>query len=53
MFYKDSYKAIEELPNGGRRYMVDGEKVMLSEEGTDLRAVLDNYISVGFARNIS
>ena len=52
MFYKDGYKVIEELPQGGRRYMVDGEKVCISEEGTDLRAVMDNYISVGFARNI-
>ena len=53
MFYEDGYKVVEELPGGGMRYMVDGKLVKVSEEGTDLRAVTENYISVGIAKNIS
>ena len=53
MFYEDGYKVVEELPGGGMRYMVDGKLVKVSEEGTDLTAVTENYISVGIAKNIS
>ena len=53
MFYEDGYKVVEELPGGGMRYMVDGKLVKVSEEGTDLRAVTENYISVGIVKNIS
>ena len=53
LFYKDSYKVIEELSDGGKKYMVDGQRVEISEEGSDLRAIFDGYVSVGIANNIS
>jgi 5'-nucleotidase len=51
-FYKDRYKETV-LSNGRRSYMVDGIRNWDAQAGTDLRAVLDNYISVGVAHNIS
>ncbi|MBR4627905.1 MAG: 5'/3'-nucleotidase SurE [Ruminococcus sp.] len=53
MFYKDSYKTVEELPGGGVRLVVSGALDKKAEEGSDLRAVIENYISVGKAKNIS
>ena len=53
LFFKDSYKVIEELPDGGKRYLVDGKKVKISEEGSDLRAIFNGYVSVGIVTNIS
>ena len=53
LFYRDSYKVIQELDNGGKRYFVDGRRVEESEEGSDLRAIFDGYISVGVANNVS
>ena len=44
---------IEELSDGGKKYMVDGQRVEISEEGSDLRAIFDGYVSVGIANNIS
>lgn len=52
LFFKDSYKVIEELDNGGKRYLVDGKQVRISEEGSDLRAIFEGYISVGIANNV-
>ena len=52
MFFRDRYKVLEELPDGGVRYMVDGQYNEDAEEGTDFRAVVDKYISVGIANNI-
>lgn len=52
MFYKDSYKVIEALENGGVRYMVEGEYHEECEEGTDFRALIENYISIGVVNNI-
>ena len=52
-FYKDGYKVIEELQGGGKVYMVDGKEVVESEEGSDLRALLENYISVGIVSNMA
>lgn len=51
-FYTDRYKV---TPVSGTRksYMVDGIRNMDAEDGTDLRAILDHYISVGIAKNIS
>ena len=53
MIYKDGYKLVEKLENGGRRYRVDGQYREIAEDGTDLRAVFDNYISIGYVANIS
>ena len=51
-FYKDSYKEIEKLPNGGVSYMVDGDFSPTPEEGTDYGAILDNYVSIGLVENL-
>lgn len=52
VFYLDHY---EETPseNGRTVFSVVGVRRWEADEGTDLRAVLDNYISVGRAKNIS
>lgn len=52
VFYKDHY---DETPseNGRTVYHVVGDRRWDADEGTDLRAVLDDYISVGRAKNIS
>jgi 5'-nucleotidase len=52
MVYKDGYKEVEKLENGGARYMVDGVFTPEAEDGTDYRAVLDNYVSVGTVMNV-
>ena len=52
-FYTDRYKAVEEFSNGGVSLMVDGIFSPTSEEGTDIGAVLEDYISIGVVRNIS
>ncbi len=52
-FYTDRYKAVEEFSNGGLSLMVDGIFSPTTEEGTDIGAVLDNYISIGVVKNIS
>jgi 5'-nucleotidase len=33
--------------------MVEGIRNWDAKEGTDLRAILDNYVSIGIATNIS
>lgn len=51
-FYKDRYN--ETVISDGRiSYMVEGIRNYQAAEGTDLRAILDNYVSVGIATNIS
>lgn len=50
-YYDDSYKVVEKLGNGGLRYVIDGNEVRLSEEGSDFRALLDNCISLGIVNN--
>ncbi len=52
MFYRDHYNVLEELPGGGRRLMVEGVYNEDAEEGTDFRAVVEGYVSVGTVRNI-
>lgn len=52
MFYKDHYNLVEELDDGGRRYMVEGVYSPEAEEGTDFEAILNNYISVGVVNNV-
>ncbi len=52
VFYKDRYDMTSK-EDGRYTCTVVGERRWEAEEGTDLRAVLDNYIAVGKARNIS
>lgn len=52
-FYRDRYKSIGQLPNGGVRLTVDGIYNEDAEEGTDFRAVVDGYISIGIVSNLS
>lgn len=52
MLFKDGYDLKEKLPDGGMRFMVNGVYQEIAEEGTDLRAVLDGYISIGTVVNI-
>ena len=51
-FYKDRYIETE-VSEGKISYMVEGIRNYDAEEGTDLRAILDNFVSVGIATNIS
>lgn len=51
-FYRDKYREIAALPGGGRRYLVDGIYQEEAEEETDMRAVLDGYVSIGFVNNV-
>lgn len=51
-FYKDHYNETV-LEDGKVSYMVQGVRQFEASEGTDLRAILDNYVSVGKANNIS
>ena len=51
-FYRDRYKVLSQ--DGDKTtYMVDGLRSYDSEPDTDLRALYDNYVSVGLATNIS
>ena len=52
MFFRDHYNVQAQLPNGGIRLMVEGDYNEDAEPGTDFRAVVENYISVGIASNI-
>lgn len=52
MIYRDTYDVIEKLPDGGMRLMVRGHYNENAEEGTDFRAVLDRYVSVGIVQNV-
>ena len=52
VFYKDRYN--ETVVSEGRiSYMVEGIRNYSASEGTDLKAILDNYVSIGIATNIS
>ena len=51
-FYEDHYDE-KMVGDGVVEYMVVGVRNYKASEGTDLRAVLDNYVSVGIATNIS
>ena len=52
MFFRDHYEEVEKLPGGGVRLMVKGERDEKSEEGSDLRAIVEKYVSVGIVNNI-
>lgn len=51
-FYEDHYSETK-VSEDRTTYMVVGERNYRASEGTDLRAVLDNYVSIGIATNIS
>ncbi|MCR5486550.1 MAG: 5'/3'-nucleotidase SurE [Lachnospiraceae bacterium] len=50
--FEDRYTMEEELPGGRIRYMVKGMPNRECEEGTDFRALMDNYVSMGVVRNV-
>ena len=50
--YRDQYEAAETLPGEGKRLMIHGIYNEDAEEGTDFRAVLDGYISIGIINNL-
>ena len=52
MMYRDSYRLQKRLPDGGFRLMVDGEYNEDAEPGTDFRAIVDRYVSIGVVSNI-
>lgn len=49
-FFHDHYNVVERLPEGGVRYMVEGVKNYIGEDGTDFKALVDNYVSVGIVK---
>lgn len=49
--FRDRYDC-EELKNGGKRYRVNGIYNEDVEEGSDLRALFDHYISIGTVTNL-
>ena len=51
-FYRDRYHETIVAP-GRVSYMVEGIRNYQASEGTDLKAILDKYVSVGIATNIS
>lgn len=51
-FYDDRYNAVEEFAGGGMSLMVEGVHIPYQEEGTDYGALMDNYVSIGYVRNI-
>lgn len=50
--YTDHYNVMEQLPDGGVRLMIEGIPQQDSEEGTDKRALMENYVSIGIVRNL-
>ncbi|MBP5491821.1 MAG: 5'/3'-nucleotidase SurE [Clostridiales bacterium] len=51
--YFDIFKLEEELPDKTKRYSVHWVDRDHADEGTDLRALLDGYVSIGVVHNIS
>ena len=52
MFYKDQYVEKNGSYNDKQEFMVDGTWTAIGEEGTDLKAIVDGYVSVGIVNNI-
>ena len=50
--YKGRYRLTEDQPGSGLRLITDDVPGDICEEGSDLKAILDGYISVGIVRNI-
>ncbi len=53
MFYQDSYKKESGDESGRVTLMVDGKWSAIGEEDTDLKAIVDGYVSIGVVNNIS
>ncbi len=51
--FEDHYHEVKKLENGGVQVMVKGVYQDTAEEGSDFRAVLDHFISIGTVANIS
>ncbi|MCQ2493568.1 MAG: 5'/3'-nucleotidase SurE [Lachnospiraceae bacterium] len=51
-FYLDRYDETK-LENGGFSYRVNGQYREPREEGSDMTALIDGYVSIGIAQNIS
>ena len=51
-FYQDRY-IMTKLAEGRYSFMVDGILKHTAEDGTDLKAIYDDCISIGVAKNIS
>ncbi|MBQ7582787.1 MAG: 5'/3'-nucleotidase SurE [Lachnospiraceae bacterium] len=51
-FYTDRYTETE-ISEGHMSYMVDGQRNYAASEGTDLYAVINDYVSVGIVNNLS
>ena len=52
MIFRDHYRELQKLPGGGVRLMVEGVHDAAAEEGSDLSAVNEGYVSVGIVKNI-
>lgn len=52
MFFRDSYRMTAQLSADGVRLAVDGAYNKDAEPGTDFRAVVDGYISIGIVNNV-
>ena len=52
IFYHDHYERQEELEGGGARLVLVADYHEEAEEGTDMHAVVDKYVSVGTVNNI-
>ena len=50
--YKGRYRLTEGQPENGLRLITDDVPGDICEEGSDLKAILDGFISVGVVRNI-
>ena len=51
-FFHDRYNLLEEKEDGTKLYMVEGIYNEDAEEGTDFRAIVEKYVSVGIVANV-
>lgn len=50
-FYEDSYE--ETIVSNDRiTYTIKGKRNYIAEEGSDLKAILDDYVAIGVVSNI-